>query len=78
MKITIHQTKQIKQFEPRRIEVTIDTLEENLEGNWEDFVEVVIESIDRLLYPENYGQIGDAQKIVDQIPSYIGSDLSDF
>ncbi|MDJ0843221.1 MAG: hypothetical protein AB4058_15950 [Microcystaceae cyanobacterium] len=32
----------------------IDTLEENLKGDWEEFVSVVVESIDRILWPENY------------------------
>ena len=32
----------------------IDTSEENLEGDWEEFVNVVVESIDRILWPENY------------------------
>lgn len=54
MKITISQTRQIRQYEPRRIEVTINTAELNLETDWEDLAAEAIESIDRLLYPENY------------------------
>lgn len=54
MKIIVTQTRQIRQYEPRRIEVHIDTKEENLEGDWEEFVKVVAESLDRILYPEKY------------------------
>ena len=52
MKIVVTQTRQIRPYEPRRIEVHIDTKEENLEGDWEEFVKVVAESLDRILYPE--------------------------
>ncbi len=54
MKIVVTQTRQVQQYEPRRIEVHIDTEEENLQGDWEEFVSVVVESIDRILWPENY------------------------
>ena len=54
MKIIVSQTKQIRQYEPRRVEIHIDTNEENLQGDWEDFVKTVAESLDRILYPENY------------------------
>ncbi len=54
MKIVVTQTRQVQQYEPRRIEVHIDTEEENLQGDWEEFVNVVVESIDRILWPENY------------------------
>ncbi len=54
MKIVVTQTRQVQQYEPRRIEVHIDTSEENLEGDWEEFVGVVVESVDRILWPENY------------------------
>ncbi len=60
MKIIVTQTRQIGQYEPRKIEVHIDTQEENLEGDWEDFVKTVAESLDRILYPEKYNQT-DAQ-----------------
>ena len=64
MKILITQTRQIRQYEPRRIEVSIDTQEENLEGDWEDFVKVVIESVDKPLYPENHRKISDHEKTI--------------
>ncbi len=54
MKIIVTQTRQIRQYEPRRIEVDIDTQEENLEGDWEDFFKTIAESLDRILYPEKY------------------------
>ena len=54
MKIIVSQTRQIRQYEPRRIEIHIDTNEENLQGDWEDFVKIVAESLDRILYPEKY------------------------
>ncbi len=56
MKIIVTQTRQIKQYEPKKIEVHIDTQEEPLEGDWEDFVKTVTESLDRILYPEKYNQ----------------------
>ncbi len=54
MKIIVTQTRQIRQYEPRKIEIHIDTQEENLKGDWEDFVKTVAESLDRILYPEKY------------------------
>lgn len=57
MKIIVTQTRQIRQYEPRRIEVHIDTNEEPLQGDWEDFVKTVAESLDRILYPERYNEI---------------------
>ncbi|MDJ0843042.1 hypothetical protein [Crocosphaera sp.] len=56
MKIIVTQTKQVRPYEPRKIEVHIDTQEENLEGDWEDFVKTIAESLDRILYPERYDQ----------------------
>ncbi|MDJ0730772.1 MAG: hypothetical protein QNJ33_12340 [Crocosphaera sp.] len=56
MKIIVSQTRQIRQYEPRKIEVHIDTQEENLEGNWEEFVKTVAESLDCILYPKKYEQ----------------------
>ncbi|MDJ0509258.1 MAG: hypothetical protein QNJ64_08405 [Crocosphaera sp.] len=67
MKITIHQTRQIKQYEPRRIEVTIDTVEDNVGDNWEDFTNGVIESIDRLLYPENHREVSEHEKTINHV-----------
>ncbi len=54
MKIIVTQTRQVRQYEPRKIEVHIDTNEEPLQGDWEDFVKIVAESLDRILYPEKY------------------------
>ncbi len=56
MKIIVTQTRQVRQYEPRKIEVHIDTNEEPLQGDWEDFVKTVVESLDRILYPEKYEQ----------------------
>ena len=57
MKIIVTQTRQVRQYEPRKIEVHIDTNEEPLQGDWEDFVKIVAESLDRILYPERYNQV---------------------
>ncbi len=65
MKIIVTQTKQVKQYEPRKIEVHIDTNEEPLQGDWEDFVKSVAESLDRILYPERCNQTEDQN---DQAP----------
>ncbi len=56
MKIIVSQTRQLRQYEPRRIEIHIDTKEEDLQGDWEEFVKTVAESLDRILYPEKYEQ----------------------
>ena len=59
MKIVVTQTRQVRQYEPRKIEVHIDTNEEPIQGDWEDFVKIVAESLDRILYPEKYNQTDD-------------------
>ncbi len=77
MKIVVTQTRQVQQYEPRRIEVHIDTSEENLEGDWEEFVGTVVESIDRILWPENY-VIDDEEKkmgTIQTIPSPSKSEI---
>lgn len=54
MKITVTQTRQFKQYEPRKIEIEIDTIEEKIQGDYEVFIKNLVDSIDRVLYPENY------------------------
>ncbi len=54
MKIVVTQTRQVNPYEPRKIEVHIDTKEEALQGDWEEFVKTVAESVDRILYPEKF------------------------
>jgi hypothetical protein len=55
MKITISQTRQVQKYEPLRIEVTIDTNEDGVDTmNWEYLAKEVTETIDKLLFPENY------------------------
>lgn len=49
-KIVISQTRQVRQYEPRKIEVFID----GSTDNWAEVASEAIETIDRLLYPENY------------------------
>ena len=62
MKILITQTKQINPYEPRKIEVTIDTLEDKVEGTWEDFTISILDSIEKLLNFEDYQE--DDAKII--------------
>ena len=80
MKIVVTQTRQVQQYEPRRIEVHIDTLEENLKGDWEEFVSVVVESIDRILWPENYetNDINDEDYDIDDEEKKNGDEPDEF
>ncbi|MDJ0582968.1 hypothetical protein [Crocosphaera sp.] len=68
MKIIVSQTRQIRQYEPRRYEIHIDTNEEDLQGDWEDFVKTVAESLDRIVYPEKYQPKKDNNEDGDGIP----------
>jgi hypothetical protein len=55
MKITISQTRQVRQYEPLKIEVTIDTNEDGVDTiNWKYLAQEVKQTINELLYPENY------------------------
>lgn len=62
LKIVISQTKQINPYEPRKIEVTIDTLEDTVDGTWEDFTISILDSIEKLLNFEDYQE--DDEKII--------------
>ena len=52
MKIAVTQTRQIGQFEPRRIEIQFDTKEDVRPQ--EEVVHEIIDKLDYFLYPENH------------------------
>lgn len=54
MKITITQTKKVMPEEPRTITVEFDTLKYCPNDNWKSYVEGVINSLDRILNPQEY------------------------